>query len=226
MIRFLWVCGKVMVAKRRGVEKWWDLAERVIPAEARAGALREAEAVRRAAELSVRGLGVATAQHIKGHFTVGRYPGLPRILERLEREGVIERVAVASDGTTMPGTWFVHRDDRSLLERIERGRWEPRSTLLSPFDNLIHDRARSELLFDLNYRMEIYVPKAKRRFGYYAMPLLHGDRFVARVDPAVDRASGRLTLNAAAVRELAAWTGSDGIELAGPAPDAWRRYLG
>jgi uncharacterized protein YcaQ len=244
MIRFLWIQGKVMVAARKGVEKWWDLAERVIPAEARVGRLRDAEVVRRAAEHSLRGLGVATAQHIKGHFTEGRYPGLPEVLERFERDGVIERVEVAADGSTLPGAWYVHRDDLPALERIERGRWTPRSSLLSPFDNLIRDRKRSEQLFDLNYRMEIYVPKAKRQFGYYAMPLLHGDRFVARVDSAVDRANGRLVLNAvhpeigvkptralapivgAAVRGLASWTGSERIELAGPAPDAWRRHLG
>lgn len=244
MIRFLWIQGKVMVSARRGLEKWWDLAERVIPAEARVGGLRDAEVVRRAAELSLRGLGVATAAHIKGHFTVGRYPGLPAVLDRLERDGVVERVEVGHDGSALPGPWYVHRDDLPALERIERGRWTPRSTLLSPFDNLIHDRKRSEQLFDLEYRMEIYVPKAKRRFGYYAMPLLHGDRFVARVDSAVDRANGRLVLRAVhletgvrptrelgpvvagAVGDLATWVGADGIELAGPAPDSWRRHLG
>ena len=78
-------------------------------------------------------------------------------------------------------------DDLALLERIERERWQPRTTLLSAFDNLIHDRKRALTLLDLDYRIEIYVPKAKRRFGYYAMPLLHGDRFLARVDPAADR---------------------------------------
>jgi hypothetical protein len=240
MIRFLWMRGTVMVAERRGSEKWWDLAERVLPAEARRERIRELEVTSRAAAYSLRALGIATPIQIRRHFTVGRYPELPRVLERFEREGAVERVAV--DG--LPGTWYVHRDDLPLLERIERGSWRPRATLLSPFDNLIHDRSRAQLLFGLEYRMEIYVPKAKRRYGYYAMPLLHGDRFVARVDPAVDREGGRLVLNAvhpedgarpaqelgpvigAAVHELAGWAGAGRVDLEGPAPDVWRRALG
>jgi uncharacterized protein YcaQ len=162
----------------------------------------------------------------------------------LERSGEIERVEVADDGTRLPGAWYVHRDDVALLERIERGRWEPRATLLSPFDNLIHDRKRSALLFGLDYRMEIYVPKAQRRYGYYAMPLLAGDRFVARVDPALDRERARLLLHAVtpevgirpdrsnaatladAVKELAGWLGADGVEVTGAVPTLWRRALG
>jgi uncharacterized protein len=137
----------------------------------------------------------------------------------------------------------VHGDDMPLLERIERGRWDPRATMLSPFDNLIADRARAELLFDLPYRMEIYVPKAERRYGYYAMPVLDGDRFVALVDPAMDRANGRLLVRAVhaapqttptgevwrsvagAVGDLAAWLGATEIELDGPAPVAFRTAL-
>jgi uncharacterized protein YcaQ len=245
MVRFLWVQGRVMVARRRGLEKWWDRAERVLPAEALAGrSLRDAEVTRRATELSLRGLGVATAAHIKGHFTMDRYPGLPVVLERLERSGAIERVEVVNDDARLPGTWYVHRDDVAMLERIERGRWEPRTTLLSPFDNLIHDRKRSALVFGFDYRMEIYVPKAQRRYGYYAMPLLVGDRFVARVDPALDRERGRLLLHAVtpedgvkadrstaaalagAVHELAGWLGADGVEVTGVVPSAWRRSLG
>lgn len=245
MVRFLWVQGKVMVALRRGLEKWWDRADRVLPAEALAGRpLRDVEVTRRAAELSLRGLGVATPAHIKGHFTMDRYPGLPGMLQRLERSRAIERVEVVDDGVRLPGTWFVHRDDLALLERIERGRWEPRTALLSPFDNLIHDRRRSALLFGLDYRMEIYVPKAQRRYGYYAMPVLVGDRFVARVDPALDRERGRLLLHAVtpeegvgadrsmaaalagAVHELAGWLGADGVEVTGVVPSAWRRSLG
>ncbi len=239
MLGFLWMRGVVMVARRRGLEKWWDLTERVLPAEARRERIRDVEVTRRAAVLSLRGLGVATAQQIRSHFTVRRYPDLPRVLERLERDRVVERVHV--DG--LKGQWFVHRDDLPLLERIERGSWRPRSTLLSPFDNLIRDRARALAMFGLDYRMEIYVPPAKRRYGYYAMPLLHGDRFVARVDPSFDRQGGRLVLKAVhaedgvratrdlapvvadAVKELAAWGGATRVDLEGPAPEAWRRGL-
>ncbi len=187
---------------------------------------------------------MGTVTQVNGHFTEGRYPGLRAAIERFERAGVIERVEVGGDGAPLPGEWYVHRDDLALLDRLERGRWAPRTTLLSPFDNLIRDRKRSEQLFDLDYRMEIYVPKAKRRFGYYAMPLLHGDRFVARVDPAIDRDRGRLVLNAVhpeigvtparelgpvvagAIGELAAWLGATSVEVAGPVPSAWRRHLG
>jgi uncharacterized protein len=245
MVRFLWVQGKVMVSLRRGLEKWWDRADRVLPAQALAGrSLREAEVTRRAAQLSLRGLGIATPAHIKGHFTMDLYPGLPAVLERLERESLIERVEVVDDGSRLPGTWYVHRDDLAQLDRIERGRFVPRATLLSPFDNLIHDRKRSALMFGLDYRMEIYVPKAQRRYGYYAMPLLDGDRFLARVDPALDREGGRLLVHtvtpedgirpdrstaatlAGAVHELARWLGADSVEVTGTVPPAWRRSLG
>ena len=245
MLAQLWRSGRVMVAGRQGQEKLWDLAERVLPEAVPRDRLSDLEVTRRAAERSLRGLGVATPAHIRGHFTTGRYPKLAKVLEDFERTGVVERVdvVVGGGGTPLKGAWYVHRDDLSLLERIQSGRWRPRATLLSPFDNLIHDRKRSLELFDLDYRMEIYVPKADRRYGYYAMPLLVGDRFVARVDPAADRARGRLVVHrvtpepgvkpdrtsaaalGAAVEELASWTGADAIEVAGPVPQVWRRAL-
>lgn len=156
MVRFLWIQGKVMVADRNGLEKWWDLAERVLPESVRRERLTDAQVARRAIELSLRCLGVGTAAHVRGHFTHG-YPGLPAILEGFARRGLVERVEVVRDGTPRPGVWYVHRDDLPLLERIERGRWEPRTTMLSPFDNLLHDRKRLLDLFGLDYKMEIYV---------------------------------------------------------------------
>ena len=243
MVRFLWVQGKVMVADRRGLEKWWDLAERVIPDGAPSERLRDVDVTRRAAERSLRALGIATEAHIRRHFTVDRYPELPRVLQGFERQGLVERVDVRSDGASLKGVWYLHRDDLASLERIERGRWAPRTTLLSPFDNLIYDRRRAEVVFGIDYRMEIYVPKAKRRFGYYAMPLLDGERFLARIDAAHDRSAGRLVVHAAhpedgvraaaanaepvrrALEELAAWLGVERIDADGVVPAPWRRAL-
>ena len=98
---------------------------------------------------------------------------------------------------------------------------------LSPFDDLISDRDRTEQLFGMYYRIEIYVPKAKRRWGYYVLPVLRGDRLVGRVDPAFDRKENILRINAIhmqederagdrdavdqAIDELARWLGTDGI---------------
>lgn len=210
MLDVLWTQGRVMVAGRKSNDKLWDLAERWLPAWTPRERLSEQEIVRRAAQRSLRALGVATARHIDSHFTVGRYPGLDRALERLEKRGLIERVRIVDDGREWPGTWYVHVEDVPLLERIREGGWEPRTTLLSPFDNLIIDRARTERLFGFHFRMEIYVPKTKRRFGYYALPILHGDRLVGRVDPTFDRKREVLTINALHAEERIGMRGTTG----------------
>jgi uncharacterized protein len=243
MLAHLWRSGRILVAGRRGQEKLWDLAERVLPDDVPSERLSDLEVTRRAAERSLRGLGVATARHIARYFTVGRYPELPKVLERFELQGVVERVDLRQDRGSVNGTWYVHRDDLALLERIERGGWLPRTTLLSPFDNLIYDRKRAQVMLGIDYRMEIYVPKEERRFGYYAMPLLDGDRFIARFDAAHDRAAGRLVVRAAhpedgvraatsnaatvgaAVEELATWLGTERIVADGTVPAPWRRAL-
>jgi uncharacterized protein YcaQ len=85
--------------------------------------------------------------------------------------------------------WHAHPD-------AEDGPVPKRTTLLSPFDRLIHDRARAESLWGFFYRLEMYVPKTKRQYGYYVLPVLHGDRIVGRIDPVFDRKSRVLTVNA------------------------------
>jgi uncharacterized protein YcaQ len=238
MLDLLWTQGRIMVDGRQGQQRVWDLAERVLPDWAPTRRPPEREVVRLAAQRSLRALGVATARDIDRHFTAYRYPGLDGVLAALERAGRVERVRVAADGSEHPGPWYVHADDLPLLERLQAGDWQPRTTLLSPFDNLLINRERTERLFGFHYRMEIYVPKAARRYGYYVLPILHGDRLVGRVDPAMDRRSGRLVVHAihaepdapeaagpavaAALQDLASFLGADGIDLRQKAPQVWR----
>lgn len=230
MLDYLWTKGRILVAGRAGIEKLWDLGERVLPDWTPRERWTERQVVRYAAQKALRALGVARPAHIAAHYTRGHYPGLERVLDGLERERRIVPVEIRDRQTVWPGPWYVHADDLPLLDRLSSGEWAPRTTLLSPFDNLICDRARAEELFGFRYRIEIYLPPARRRYGYYVMPVLHGDHLIGRVDPAMDRSAGRLRINAThwepgvtptgaikrevgnAIEELAAFLGARSIE--------------
>ena len=243
MLNYLWMQGKILVTHRKGRTKVWDLSERCLPAWTPREELSWPEVVYRAAQFALRALGVATKAHIRGHFTRGKYPDLEEILQQLETDGLIAEVRIAETGRKWPGTWYVHTADLPLLDDLEGGAWQPRTTLLSPFDNLICDRDRTEELFDFHYRIEIYVPKAKRRYGYYVMPILHGDRLIGRVDPKMDRKTRRLRINnvyvedealataesgrevSTAIQNLAEFLGAREIEFGAEAPAGWRTAL-
>ncbi len=116
-------------------------------------------------------------------------------LASLVRSGDVIEVEI--DG--LPGTWYATSDLERRLRDVRDG-WEERTTLLSPFDSLIMDRARLETVFGYFYRMEIYVPPHLRTLGYWAMPVLHGDAIVGSVDPKLDRAKGILVVNKVVLR--------------------------
>jgi uncharacterized protein YcaQ len=186
-LALLWLQGRIVPAGRVGSGRRWALADSWFqtplgPIPQRTVALREA-AIR-----SLRALGVATAQQVKKHFIRSRYEGLASAWRELEANGQIVPLEFG-----LKGDWYVHVDDLELLDQIESGAFEPRSTLLSPFDNLICDRSRTLALWDFDFKLEIYVPKSKR-WGYFVMPLLHGDRIIARFDLAVDRREGVLNV--------------------------------
>ena len=243
MLDFLWVRGEVFVSSRRGGQRLWDIAERVLPDWTPHQELSAHEATYIAAQRSLRMLGVGTSKHISYNYTRNRYPHLPEVLRQLEREGRIETVRVVEDGGALGGTWYVHTEDIPALAQIEAGEWQPRTTLLSPFDNLIADRSRTERLFDYKFRIEIYVPKHLRQYGYYVLSILHGDRIIGRIDPLMDRKAKRLAINAvhaephapmtpeaaqavaASVSELAAFLGAKEVAYSERVPDGWRDVL-
>ncbi|MFX0097606.1 MAG: winged helix-turn-helix domain-containing protein [Candidatus Hodarchaeota archaeon] len=198
MLTYLWATGKIMVAKRIGRQKWWDITERFLPDWTPKETLSEAEIARRGVEKSLRALGVARPIHIRNHYIRRCYGDLNNVLNDLESEGYISRVRIKNkkDVRPWPGSWYIHAKDMPLIDGIASGKWEPRTTLLSPFDNLICDRRRTEQIFKFSFHLEIYVPKLKRKYGKYAMPILQGDRFIGRIDPEMDRKNGKLRINA------------------------------
>ncbi len=268
MIDHLWVRGEVLVAGRTGIHRLWDVAERVLPSWTPREPWEERAVVRAATARAVRALGVARSPQIVQHFTRGRYPGLAGVLTELVESGTLVPVRIdapvpvtavraggrlaaggvpgRTGGDTWAGTWYVHADDLPLLDRLSGPAgddWGPRTTLLSPFDNLICDRKRTRLFWDFDFTIEIYVPKEKRRWGYYVLPILHGDRLIGRVDPTMDRANGRLVINAihaepdapqtqrvggkvgGAIRELATFLGAREIVYPETVPPGWAKGL-
>lgn len=244
MLDHLWIGGEISVAGRRGGQKLWDLTDRLHPHWASADTADADHVTERAAELALRALGVARPAHIRAHFTRGRYPRLTQALERLTAAGSVVAVQVADDeGRELPGPWVVHAEDLAVLQAVAREAWQPRTTLLSPFDNLICDRARTRQMFDFDYTIEIYVPKDKRRFGYYVLPILRGDRLIGRVDARYERGARRLAVERvfaeahapqdaaaaddvrAAFERLGQFLGAREIAFSSAVPPGWARAL-
>jgi uncharacterized protein len=171
MLEIMAMRGDVAIAARRGRQRLWDLAERVHPSDARAVPLDEALRIRN--ERRLRALGIARAK-------ATAMPNEPIDVGPAGEPAVVEGVA---------GEWRV---DPAALERPFAGR----TALLSPFDRLIHDRTRTTQLFGFEYFLEMYKPAAKRRWGYFALPILHHDRLVGKLDATADRKAGVLRVDA------------------------------
>jgi uncharacterized protein YcaQ len=242
MLTFLWLQGRIMVAGREAGQRLWGLPDACLPTGADRVALSPREMVTAATEHTLRALGVARPLDIKQYFLRGKYDGLPEVLRTLTEEGRVVPVKVEG-APTASETWYVHTDAMAELEAVRAGDWQGRTALLSPFDNLINDRRLTERLWGFAFRNEMYVPKAKREYGYYLLPILHGDRMVGRTSPRFDRSRGVLlveglylepdTKPTAALRkaitaqfaDLATLIGATAIEYGDTVPERWRPAL-
>jgi uncharacterized protein YcaQ len=170
LLEFMVLRGEVAIAGRRGGDRLWDLATRVYPDDP---VIPRDEALRIRNERRLRALGIARA----------RGPECP--VEPADAGDAGEPAVVEG----VKGTWRV---DPALLGQPFSGR----AALLSPFDRLIHDRRRTAEIFDFDYQLEMYKPAAKRRWGYFALPILCGDRLVGKLDATADRKAGVLRVSA------------------------------
>ncbi len=211
--------GVLMVHDRVRFERRYDLAERVLPPGLDLTPPTWAEAAVELTVLGARALGVGTAADLADYFRLPPQFAKPALAEAVA-SGLLQEVAVQGwqkPAYIEPGTPIPRRAEHAPV-------------LLSPFDSLIWRRERAERLFGFHYRIEVYVPAAKRQHGYYTMPVLAGGRLVARVDPKHDRRAGVLLLRGLAVEDgvapveavtvaagaawrLADYLGADGVEV-------------
>jgi hypothetical protein len=203
MLEFLMMRGEVAIAGRVGRERLWDLAERVYPADVVVPSVDEARRAKNERRLA--SLGIArqksTSMPIEP-VDVGE-AGEPAVVEGTTCEWRVDPAALAED-------------------------FEGRTALLSPFDRLVYDRVRAQELFDFEYTLEMYKPAAKRGWGYFALPVLHDDRLVGKVDATADRKASVLRVHAihedvtfnrtmtkavqAELEDLASWLGLGAVE--------------
>jgi uncharacterized protein YcaQ len=220
---WLFWAGRITTASRRGFERLYDLPERVIPAAIfESPAPEPAEAHRELLRISARALGIATIGDLRDYFRFSPADVKDRVPELVESG---ELLPVGVKGWKQQA--YLHKDARVPRKVSARA-------LLAPFDPLVFERSRAERLFDFHYRIEIYTPAEKRRFGYYVLPFLLGDAIVARVDLKADRPAGVLRMLAAyaepgappytaaelaeELRLMQAWLGLERIEIV-PAGD-------
>ncbi len=185
-MEYLFRIGAMTTAARRGFERVYDLPERVHPDHVLGQSTPAPEdAIRALAGRALAAMGIATLADISDYF---------RLPPAASRRAVGELVEMGLARPAIVPGW---RHGAFLDSSARTPRRVAAAALVSPFDPLIWNRGRVERVFDFNYRIEIYVPAPKRTFGYYVLPFLHGDRFVARVDLKADRARDTLIVQAA-----------------------------
>jgi hypothetical protein len=225
-LEYLFAVGEVMVARREGFQRVYELQERVHPWDD-ATTPDEASVYRRWVGQTLMALGVAPFGWLADYFRIG-VAEARAALKALVADG--EVVTVEVEGQTEP--WYAHRDALPTLQRIaDGGITATRTVLLSPFDPVVWHRPRLLAMFGMDYKIEVYTPEAKRKYGYFTLPILHGGRMVGRLDPKAHRAEGRFEVRAVhleagvkadaalvgavaqTVREFAAWHGTPTVQV-------------
>src|SRR5262245_13123548 len=223
----LFTSGELMIVRRQNFQRIYDLRERVLPTWDDAQ-LPPIDEVRRTLALkAVRALGITTARWAGDYFRTRKLE-TTALVKRLADEGTLLQVAVEGWDETA----YIHPDNAAMAEAAAAGALTPQlTTLLSPFDPLVWDRARALAMFGFDYRIECYTPAPKRRYGYFTLPILRRGQLIGRLDPKAHRKEGRFEVKAlhlepgiavtnelaadiaGALREFAAWHATPSIEV-------------
>ena len=203
MLECLMMRGEVAIAGRVGRQRLWDLPERVYPADVAVPSVDDARRLKNERRLASLGIARPKTRVMPGEPTDVGEAGEPAVVEDTKGEWRVDPAALGED-------------------------FEGRTALLSPFDRLVHDRTRAQELFDFDYTLEMYKPAAARRWGYFALPVLHDDRLVGKLDAKADRKASVLRVHAihedvtftrtmtkavqSELEDLASWLGLAAVE--------------
>ncbi|QYM65452.1 winged helix-turn-helix domain-containing protein [Microbacterium sp. Se5.02b] len=190
-LEHLWRTGDVAVSGRKGFERTYALAEQVIPEGIRSKEISRADAIRELTRRAARSSGVATQADLADYYRIRDRAAVARSIADLVDAGELHPVHVRGweRGGRPLAAWRHH--EAVLPRRVGT------AAVLTPFDPVVWFRDRALRVFDLDYRIEIYVPAEKRKYGYYSLPVLVGDRIAARVDLKADRATATLQVQSA-----------------------------
>jgi uncharacterized protein YcaQ len=228
-LEHLFAAGELMISRRENFNRVYDLRERVLanalPGWEDALAPTDQEVRRALALRAVRALGVAAARWVPDYFRTPKR-GVASLLEELADEGSLLQAEIDDEPA------YLHPDNAGLAEGVlSGGMLSSVTTLLSPFDPVVWDRARALELFGFDYKIEVYTPAAKRRYGYYSLPMLHDGALVGRLDAKAHRREGLFEVKAVhlepgvpvsdelvasvagALRECAAWHGTPEVQV-------------
>lgn len=192
-LEFLWWTGELMVSRRDGFQKVYDLTERVFPLQHIAPRPDEGEHTEWACRTALERLVIATPKELAEFWDAVGIAQAKRWCEDALRDGSIVPVSVESADAAKLSESFATADWQQKLKRLPPA--PERLRLLSPFDPVLRDRARARRLFGFDYRFEAFVPGPKRQYGYYVLPILEGDRLVGRLDPKFERREGLLKVH-------------------------------
>jgi uncharacterized protein YcaQ len=235
----LFTAGELMVAKRQSFQRVYDLRTRVHPDWDDAELPPRADVDRRLVLDSVRTLGVTTARWVGDYYRMRKGTAQP-LVQELAEAGRLRTARVK--GWREPA--YVHPENAELVERAAAGKVRcTLTTVLSPFDPLVWDRARARAMFDFDYSIECYTPAPKRRYGYYVLPILCRGDLVGRLDAKAHRTAGEFEVKAlylepgvrasealatdvaAALAEVAAWHGTPTLVVRRAEPAAFKASL-
>jgi uncharacterized protein YcaQ len=238
-LEMLFTAGELMIARRHNFQRIYDLRERVLPSWSDAQLPDPLEAQRQLVLKAVRALGITTAAWVSDYFRTAKGPTRKLTESMASKE---ELLSLQVEGWAE--TAYVHPSNRGLIKQAAGARGVPElTTLLSPFDPLVWDRARARAMFGFDYRLECYTPAPKRRYGYFTLPILHRGQIVGRLDPKAHRKEGLFEIKtlhlepfvqvteeltadlARALNECALWHQTPSVVVRQSTPKAFARAL-